>query len=185
MKRFFFFSLFLSLTAFSLHAQDVPVEPNTDRQEIRSPRGRAAGSATRPNPRGRALGQAEGRQPDPAQRAARMAQFLELDEKQEAELSSFMTSSATAMRDELAAAKTPEERAAIREEYRQVSDKKITGMLRPDQLARYEDMKAKRTEAREERIEKIQQGRPDAEGEPVRKTPNGKAAHDKGKKPQE
>lgn len=179
-----FLSFFLSLNTFSLTAQDVPVQPNTEQQEIQSPRGKAAATATRPNPRGRALGRAEGRQPDPAQRAARMAQALELDEKQTAELSSFMTSSATAMRDEMAAAKTPEERAAIREEYRQVGDKKITGMLRPDQLERYEAMKARRAEAQEERIERMQQRKQDGEGTPNEEIHKGKPGQGKGKKQQ-
>lgn len=169
MQRFLFLSILLSIATFSLAAQEVPTQPDAERQEMRSPKSRKASPHAHPGQGDQ--GHTEGRRPDAKQRAARLAQFLELDEKQTITLTDFLTSSASAMRNELAATETPEARKAIREEYKQMSDQKIAAILRPDQLERYEQMKAKRAVAQANRSEKMQQRRQEGQAKPRKEMP--------------
>lgn len=90
---------------------------------------------------------------NPEQRAERMAKLLELNDEQTAEIKDFLENSATAMRDELEAVETREEKKAIMDDYRALTDEKMKSVLTEEQFAKYEEQKARRAERADRRKE--------------------------------
>ncbi len=159
MKNLLLILLSLCLSTAGLLAQQSPDPAKTEREQVQAPRSRSAQAPGQNRPHNRPAVAAErgNRTPDPTERANRLAQFLELDAKQTASLQEFMLSSDAAMRDEMAAAQTPEERATIRQEYRQLTEQKINNLLTPEQKERYEARKASRVAG------EVRPARPDGE----------------------